>query len=253
MLPNEYVNSIIRKYSLTAGAGSQAYSVAQSLYPVLKKWGGQYLLNVFFSGSYSKGTGVKGSADLDLFISLDSQTPESLGEVFNSLYNYLGSVVYLPRKQNVSIGITFSGLSIDLIPGKKQSGNTNNHNLYKNKARTWTQTNIQKHIELVKKSGRADEIKALKIWRNLHKLEFPSFYLELATLEALSGKTYNQPADNILTVLEYLQNRFINARFVDPANSANVISDDLTAEEKNIISRKASSSLSATNWNQILW
>ena len=250
---DEYIASILSKYQKFTGVGSVAYNEHQILFPVIKNWAKGFLLNVEFSGSYAKGTGVKGSTDVDLFISLDPQTPGTLKEIYDSLYNYVAQNGYAPRRQNVSIGIKHNNLSVDLTPGKKQAGNTNDHSIFRNKAQSWTQTNIQAHINLIKQSGRIDEIRTTKIWRNLNQLEFPSFYLELAVLEALSGRNRNQLATNVLTVLEYLRDSFVNSRIIDPANSNNVISDDLNSAEKQTIASAASISRNKSYWSEIIW
>ncbi len=39
-------------------------------------------------------------------------------------------------------------------------------------------------------------------------------------------------ADNVRIVLQYLADTFVTARFVDPANTANILSDDLTVAQK---------------------
>jgi hypothetical protein len=253
MTGDEYIASVLSKYHVITGTGSAAYNERGILLPVIKNWAGNILLGVDFSGSYAKGTGVKGSTDVDLFISLDSQTPKTLKEIYDGLYAYLAQEGYAPRRQNVSIRINHNNLSVDLTPGKKQAGNTNDHSLFRNKAQTWTQTNIQAHINLISNSGRIDEIKAIKIWRNIHQLEFPSFFLELTVLDALSGKSKNQLAANVWTVLEYLQNSFVNARVVDPANANNTISDDLNSVEKQIIVDAASNSRKEQYWEKIIW
>lgn len=253
MTADEYVLSVVSKYRLLTGPQSQAYQVGQQFYPTTKNWANKFLIEVSFSGSYAKGTGIKGSTDVDLFISLHPQTPGTLKEIYDNLYAYLTQKGYAPRRQNVSIGLTYSSLLVDLIPARKQAGNTNDHSLFLNKAQTWTQTNVQTHINKIQQSGRLDEIRAIKIWRNLNRLSFPSFYLELTVLDALYGKNKNQPAGNVMTVLEYLRDKFIGARVVDPANSNNIISDDLTAIEKLAISSAAKSSLTKSTWEQIIW
>jgi hypothetical protein len=197
--------------------------------------------------------GIKGSTDVDLFISLDPQTTGTLKSIYDSLYSNLAQNGYGPRRQNVSIGLTYSSLLVDLIPARKQPGHTNDHSLYRNRAQTWTQTNVQTHIDLIKQSGRLDEIRAVKIWRNLNRLEFPSFYLELTVLGALYGRGRNQPATNVWLVLEYLRDKFASARVVDPANTNNVISDDLNSEEKEAIANAAKNSCTKQYWNEIIW
>jgi len=250
---DEYILSIISKYKLATGAGSPAYDSRTTLYPLIQGWAKNCLLDFCYSGSYAKGTGIKGSADVDFFISLTPETSQTLKQIYDSLYSYLASSGYTPRRQNVSIGITHNNLKVDLVPGKKQSGNTNDHSLWRNKAQTWTQTNIKQHIDLIQKSGRIDEIRAIKIWRNIHNLEFPSFYLELSVLNALSGKNKNQPENNVWSVLNYLKDNFLNARIIDPANSANIISTDLTNLEKQAVQNAAANSLQKKYWTEIIW
>ena len=76
---------------------------------------------------------------------------------------------------------------MDLVPGKLQQGSTTYHSLWRRKAQTWTQTNIGLHVSTVRNSGRVNEIRLMKIWRQCHGLDFPSFYLELAVIRALAG------------------------------------------------------------------
>jgi hypothetical protein len=248
-----YVKSIVAKYALTAGRTPSATAAAEQVYKIIQIWAHSWLLGVSYSGSGAKGTAIAGVADVDLFISLKPETPESLADIYKSLLGYSGLKHLSPRKQNVSVGITYNGHAIDLVPGKKQSGNTTDHSLYRSKAGTWTQTNVAEHINLIQNSQRLDEIRALKIWRALHTLDFPSFYLEMTVINALYGKRSVSVASNVWTVLEYLRDKFVTAAVIDPANSNNKLSDELTVAEKKLIAQKAVSCLKATNWNQILW
>jgi hypothetical protein len=249
---NAYVRSIISKYGLTARTPA-ATAAATAVYQIIRVWAHAWLLQVSYSGSSAKGTAIFGIADIDLFISLKPETPGTLAELYNSLLAYPGLKHLNPKRQNVSVGIKYAGVSIDLVPGRKQSGTTTDHSLFKTKAGTWTQTNVAQHISLIQNSGRLEEIRALKIWRALHGLEFPSFYLELTVLDALKGKRVGPVADNIWSALDYLATKFTGAAVIDPANSNNRISDDLTIPEKNAVASKASACRKAQNWNQILW
>lgn len=253
MTGDEYLASVLSKYHVYTGIGSPPYNERQVLLPVIQSWANKFLLDVAFSGSFAKGTGVKGSTDVDLFISLDPETPQTLKEIYDGLYSYLEKNRYAPRRQNVSIGIKHNNLSVDLTPGKKQAGNTNDHSIFRNKAQTWTQTNVKVHNDLIKNSGRTDEIKVIKIWRNVRQLEFPSFFLELTVLNALSGENKNQLATNVWTVLGYLRDSFVNARVVDPANANNIVSDDLTSAEKQAVANAASDSRNKQYWSEIVW
>ncbi len=246
-----YVKSIISKYALTARTPA-ATAAAEAVNEIIYVWAHRWLLGVSYSGSSAKGTAISGIADVDLFISLNPQTPGTLAEIYHSLLNYPGLSHLSPKRQNVSVGIKYGAVSIDLVPGRKQTGNSADHSLFKTRSETWTQTNVAQHISLIQNSQRLDEIRAIKIWRALHGLDFPSFYLELTVLEALSGKRAGAVANNFVSILNYLRGSFRTALVVDPANSNNRISDELTAAEKKAISDTAARSLQL-NWNQVLW
>lgn len=247
-----YIKSIIAKYAQTGGLTPAATAAAEQVYQIIKVWAGDYLLSVNYSGSSAKGTAIRGIADVDLFISLKPETPETLADIYDKLANYNGFKGFSPRRQNVSVGIKYSGISIDMVPGKKQSGNTTDHSLYRSKAKTWTQTNVAQHISLIQNSGRLAEIRALKIWRAQHGLDFPSFYLELTVLDALHGKRTGMVSSNFVTVLQYLRDKFVASVVIDPANSNNRLSDDLTLAEKKLIAQKAAECLKAS-WEKTIW
>jgi hypothetical protein len=248
---NAHVKRIIDKYAVRTRT-PEATAAAQAVYLIIKGWAHKWLLEVTYSGSSAKGTAIRGVADVDLFISLSPDTPGTLSDLYNNLANYKPLQPLSPRRQNVSIGIKHSGCDIDLVPARKQQGNGGFHSLYRSKARTWTQTNVSRHIKIISESQRLDEIRATKIWRALHGLDFPSFYLELTVLDALHGKPVGNLANNFVAVLQYLRDDFESAAVVDPANSNNCVSDDLTIGEKNAIATKAEKSLRSP-WTDVLW
>ena len=95
----------------------------------------------------------------------------------------------------------------------------------------------------------------MKLWRNQKGLDFPSFYLELVVIEALKGSGFvginGDLPRNVIRVLEYLQSDFSNARIVDPANTNNIISDDLNSSEKALIMQAAKKS-SGGKWGDFI-
>jgi hypothetical protein len=252
MIANRYINQTIGKYTPTLGF-LVAPTVINAISPVIGRWAGYQLDRIVPSGSFSKGTAIKFSTDLDIFISLKSDTQETLKDIYYSLNQKLTAVGYTARLQNVSIGITHNRFKIDLTPGVKRPFPSSDHSIYRRKVDTWTQTNILKHNNYVKLSGRVNEIRATKIWRELNSLEFPSFYLELTVIDALSGCQRSMISDNLWKVLIYLSDKFLRARVIDPANTNNVVSDDLSYAEKQQVAQKAKQSLNQTNWNKIIW
>lgn len=250
MTGDEYLTGILQKYApKTAGAEA----AGQIIYPVLAKWGNTYLINAEYSGSHAKGTAISIGTDADIFLSLSSTTSETLAEIFQKLYNAVTNSGYTARKQNVSIGVKVNSYSIDLVPGRRQSQYGNDHSLYRSKANTWTLINVAKHIDYVQGSGRINEIKILKVWRQLHGLEFPSFFLEMTVIDALAYARTGNLAANVLTVLDHIRDKIRTARYIDPANTNNVVSDDCTATEKIAIAAQAANSRAQQSWGVIVW
>jgi hypothetical protein len=154
---------------------------------------------------------------------------------------------------NLSVRVVVDEMKVDLVPGRKQHGNDSDHTLHSRRRDSWTQTNVEQHIQLLAGCGRRDEIRAMKVWREGQRLDFPSFYLELSVIEALKRKRAGGLAENVREAMRYLAEDFPRARVVDPANSNNVISDDLGAEEKGVIARAASKALMVSRWENVLW
>src|SRR4030095_6415613 len=99
--------------------------------------------------------------------------------------------------------------------------------LSRRRAAPTTNTNTTPPPRHVNDAGRQQESRVLKLWRDQKGLDFPSFYLELTVINALAG-TYGTVAANVWKAFQYLTDRFPNARVVDPANTNNIISDDLS-------------------------
>lgn len=254
MIPDLYLNSIVKKHKLPENLDSCTLTLVVSpLKQIISDWASNCLCEIKISGSRAKGTAIDLSTDVDLFISLSSTTPKSLKEIYDSLYNRMIDEGITARKQNVSIGITYQGKKVDLVPAKRQGQYGNDHSLYKNKLGSWTKTNIDKHISRVRQSGRIPEIIALKIWRENHRLEFPSIYIESFAIDSLWGRSLFSHADNFIYLLSDIRDNIQNRRTVDSANTNNILSDELTATEKKALSDAAVDSLSQARWEDILW
>jgi hypothetical protein len=254
MTPDQYINSIVQKHKLPEALDSDTTTyIVAPLKQIISNWAGVCLCETKLSGSRAKGTAIDIATDLDLFISLSSTTQNSLKEIYDSLYNRMIEEGITARKQNVSIGVTYQGKKVDLVPAKRQSQFGNDHSLYRRKADSWTKTNIDTHISRVRQSKRITEIIALKIWRENHGLEFPSILLECFAIDSLYGRSLNAPADNFLYLLRDIQDNIQIRRIVDPSNTNNILSEDLTQMEKKALSDIAQKSLAAPYWDEIIW
>ena len=253
MSAEKYVMSVIRNHALPNELSQSELNAIAPLKRMIAVWGGNNLCEIKLSGSRAKGTAIDLASDLDLFVSLSSATPQSLKEIYNSLYDMVSGKGIVARKQNVSIGVTYGGKKIDIVPAKRQGQCDGDHSLYKRKANSWTKTNIDTHIRRVVNSGRRNEIIALKVWRENHNLEFPSVLLETLAIEALSGQSTTTTSDNVWYMLQFIRENICSVRVLDPANTNNVISDDLLSQEKKLIAQQAEKSLAEKYWNQVIW
>lgn len=249
---DQYVRGILQQRSRNVSEQILKKALDQVV-PHVKTWANRFLLNLSLSGSYAKKTAIGSGSDIDLFISLSPDTPETLAEIYQTLFNTMQGAGLNPRKQNVSIGLNVGGVKIDLVPGKQQKPNAHDHSLYLRKADSWRKTNIQQHISYITASGCIEEIRAIKCWRDCQQLEFPTFNIELAVIKALQGKSQGQLASNVMAVFNYLSKDFVAATLVDPANTNNIVSGDMTLAEKKAVAQAGTNALQATNWNQILW
>ena len=245
-----YLESVLSKYEVQSTF--MASLAAETVVNSLRQWANGWLSEISYVGSRAKGTAVAGGTDLDIFISLKPDTPYTLEQTYVRLLLWSTNQYWLPRRQNVSIGINYLGTKIDLVPGRLQDGFIYYHSLWRRKAHTWTQTAPGIHIPTVRDSGRTREIRAIKAWRQNYALDFPSFYLELSVLDALRGCGWDLER-NVQRALGYIADHLETASVADPANTANVVSDELTAAEKRTIARQARRSFDEKSWRLTLW
>jgi hypothetical protein len=100
-------------------------------------------------------------------------------------------------------------------------------------------TNINIHILTVALSNCQPTIRILKLWRDQKALDFPSFYLELMVIEALKGVPLTDLSARVVHAVAYLRDNILISRVVDPANTNNIVSDDLTVAGKAAIKAAA--------------
>lgn len=250
---DRYLRTILQREAVDTSPSSPLRLVQKTLWPTIWAWANGHLLSMTPSGSFTKGTANRSGTDIDLFISVSPDVGETLRQVYDKLERALQSAGYVTRRQNVSINITVGGQSVDLVPAKRQNLFMEDHSLYRRKADSWTKTNVATHAQLVSTSGRTEEIRILKLWRDQLGLDWPSFYLELTVLRALRyGSAYGDLAANVSKVFDFLRDNFVDARIVDPANTNNLISDDLTQAGKQRISTAGGRARAAQYWRDIV-
>lgn len=260
MTAEMYLSQILQKYAARNLVNS-SQQISQ-LKITLRTWASGCYVNILDSGSRAKGTAISLASDVDFLVSLTSGCNENNGglkSIFDSLYDKLNNTYQNVRKQNVSVRINLNGLQVDVTPARKQPGLANDHWIYLSKSGTRQQTNIQKHNSDILNSSRTNEIKILKIWRELNQFDFPSIYLDYLLINNIllyKSKDTNSFAANAWYVFNELAKDSGNplfARIVDPANSNNILSDFLTVAEKNKIIVQAKLATRQQYWENIVW
>jgi hypothetical protein len=248
---NAYVREVLDRHRPTVGVdGAQAY--IQALRPSLADWAGGKLEHIEIVAGVATGTAIKGTTDLDLLLSLKPDTSEDFEDIHTTLFNKMAQLGLYPAKRKAGVAITIGDTTIDLIPAKKEDALSGDHNIWLHRGKSWTKTNFHKHIQYVSESGRQQEIQAVKIWCKQQELEFPSLFLELTTIRSLTGFSRNAPASNFVRVLEYIRDNIESIVVIDPSNVNNIVSNDLTLDEKRTLAMFADASLTAS-WNEVIW
>lgn len=211
------------------------------------------------SGSYAKHTAINKKFDIDICQPFKYKGFDTLEEMADAVFDYFNDeyddkdlIKHKTRKQRVCTGLTFvidgDEIQMDVVPGRELAEDnyidTNRLNLHvraKDLApATSTQTNIQKHVDLIK--GKGDErciIRLLKGWKvNKNKDRVKSFFLELITIRAFE-KASEIPNDlwgKLKMTMEFIRDNVKTIRLEDPANSNNIVSDTMTDSEKENLS-----------------
>lgn len=252
---DQYAASVVEKYVVVADTGSPSHRAADELIPLLKAWGKQYLLGITLTGAYAQGTAVSLSSHVDVSIALDAVPGMEMKGIFWSLFEYLSDHDLRPRTRNVGIQVArkIGGKTVlvDLIPACRDRASSGNV-LFNKKSGNEVRTDLAKHVHLITNSGRQQEICALKIWRERQGLDFPSLYLATTVLRALETERFGQLADNVVAVLRYIAGRFEQVAARDPANSENILSNDLKAADKQAIAKAARDAIYDENWKKIV-
>lgn len=253
MVDEVYLRGILRREAVDDGMDAPVRRVDAALFPLLTRWGGSSLVKIHPSGSFAKGTANHSGTDIDLFLSLREDTDASLRAIYDGLDRVLREAGYNVRRQNVSLNVKVLGFSVDLVPGKRQNSLTLDHSLYVRRKDTWIKTNVLKHVDWVRSTRRQDEMRLMKLWRDQNHLDWPSFYVELATARVLDPRMVPESlSGNLRRVLKFLRDELGGARLVDPANGNNVVSDTLTGQEKKVIAGAAGYTLGQAGRTRIV-
>ncbi len=208
----------------------------------------------YYGGSFGKRTMIREAYDLDLVVYFPHDIQHSVRDFYIAVEQRLRTSQYKTVRHNVAIRLPYDGgFHVDVVPGRALANDYVYANLYASERDTTRQTSIKIHIQSIRDGGNQDIIKLMKVWRLRHQVPFGSFVLELAVAQALKGCRKTSLEDRMWDVLLYLRDKYSDARLVDPANSNNVVSDDIAPSEKYAVQSAAASSCQKKRWQEIVW
>jgi hypothetical protein len=243
MTADEYLKKVLEKHRVIVGPLSLAEKAAREIAFLFERDFDPAPVATEISGSYAKGTAVRHNTDIDLLLSFTSSLKEPVAQLSFRVSQFLNGNRIPCSRKGVAWCIHWGLVSVDIVPARRQDAHSQDLTLHHWRVGGWTKTNITKQISFVKNSGRLDEIKLMKIWRNQKQLELPSVCLELAVIEALKGKHRGELVNNFIAVLQYLAENARTMRLVDPGNPSNVVTDSLGWQKRNSISVVANQAL----------
>lgn len=208
---------------------------------------------IYYGGSYAKHTMLRLKYDLDIIVYFPSTQDSTLQQLFNRVHQRLLVGKYIVEPRTVALRLPYeTGFHIDIVPGKAQDGTFRYATLFKNTQPPSTlQTSLKVHIESVNNADLSDIVRLAKLWRLRHNLELASFPLEIAVQRAMFNVRRDNLETAMLAVLRYFISDFQGARFVDPANTNNVI--EVAPRVRSAVTSQAQRSLAQPNWGQLVW
>lgn len=257
-MQDEYLINILDNYK--TNVATKARRIQEHFKSLLLQWGQEWLHNVYIIGSVAQDTNTKGEYDFDIdfLVSLESDTPYKLSEIHDNLKKFLNKHGHKTKTRNISLNTIYKNVSIDFVPAiRRPDLGEGYHNVYSTKAKKLMPSSPKLHIALVKGSKRLEEIKLTKIWAKCHKVDLPGFYAALTVIEALKKApkehTEGYLSNNFTRILSYLSKEFRYAKFMDPANTKDCISDEIDQKERDKIAKAATKSMAEDDWRTVVW
>ena len=206
-----------------------------------------------YGGSYGKQTIIRARYDLDVVAYWSKDTTYTIKGIYEGVGNELRKEFTYIKSKTVAWEIPFEGgFHVDVVPGRALDVNFFETNLYRTDTGTTLKTSLKTHIDTVRNSGRRDVIRLMKLWRERRQVPFKkSFLLELLTIYGCKGVLYTELEPQVIAALRYLRDNIETIQVLDPANTNNSLSDDISSGDKTRIKIAAQAALGANYWTEV--
>lgn len=213
-----------------------------------------------YGGSIAKGTLVKESYDLDVicyFTNDDTDAGETLKDIYYNVKEALQNNYLVEEKASAlrlnsnSVDKFGEDFHIDVVPGRYIDDAESDTFLYQASGeKSRLKTNLDVHIDHVKKSGVVDAIRLFKLWRKRNGVQIKNFALELSVIMLLEEKKDLTLPEQMQHVLTEFRDNINSLTIEDPANpEGNDLSELLNDAVRSSLSYTATNTLQTIESN----
>jgi len=252
MANQEYLQSLLNAQDLTGAELSALRNLRDTIEQQLRTDLAR-VERVYYAGSFGKKTMIREQYDLDIVVYWGKDCGYTLKDIYNSVGTVLRKHWKLVNSKTVAWELPFQGgFHIDVVPGRAIDNSFKYSNLYRSDKDSSLQTSIKAHIDTVRNSGRCDVIRLMKLWRKRKNVPFKkSLALELITIDGCAGKLTSDLEGQLLAAFRYIRDNVLKVRLADPANSNNIVSEEISAIKKLLIQNAAQAAINAKYWTEV--
>jgi hypothetical protein len=250
MSNQSYLEGVLRAQNLQPGELNQLVALRTQIEGQLSVFQGQP--RFYYGGSYGKDTLIRASYDLDIVMYWPPDCGYTLEGMFTAVRDQLRKHWTYVDPKNVACRLPFEGgFHIDVVPGRALDTSFRYANLYRSETGQSLQTSIKVHIDAVRKSGRRELIRLMKLWRVRYQVPIRSFLLEQLAIAGANGTSLTELEPQLSAALVYIRDRVGTSRISDPANSNNDLGETMNVQEKAATRAAAVAAISARTWGEV--
>ncbi|RYE49201.1 MAG: hypothetical protein EOP24_01855 [Hyphomicrobiales bacterium] len=249
---SDYLRDILDREMITREAMAELTRVEGKITALCRAWGSHHIVDITPGGGFEKSMANCSGVSIDYVVWIHAQSERRIPDIYESMFSAFQRLGLAPVRRDVTLALNLGPMVVDLLPAKRLSMISDIHEIYSTRRAAAITTNLHQHVLDSHDAGWHDEVRILKLWRDQNGLDFPSYYLELATLAALRRRPAGALADNVWAALGFFERLLVPRAMLDPANAANIVSDELTAAQKRSIALAAAAARSGRPWSEIV-
>lgn len=206
----------------------------------------------YYGGSYGKDTIIRASYDLDIVMYWPNDCGYTIEGIFSAVGKELQKHWKYVQQKNVAWSLPFEGgFHVDVVPSRAMDSTFKYANLWRSETSQTLQTSIKMHIDHVRKSGRRELIRLLKLWKVRRQVPVKSFVLEVMAVSGASGTTLSEFEPQVMAALAHIRDNILTGRILDPANTNNDLAATMTVPEKLATYQAAVAAIQAKTWGEV--